>query len=76
MILKEKFTRDVQEGTRVSDRVMSLKQEVESVMLNFVSGYDPRVGCELKKEEEVRREMDEVVLGITSGESGVGADTG
>ncbi|MCJ8736311.1 hypothetical protein PDJAM_G00258110 [Pangasius djambal] len=39
--LKEEFGRNVLEVKRVSDRVMSLKLEIEGVMLNVVSGYDP-----------------------------------
>ncbi|KAK3512233.1 hypothetical protein QTP70_001094 [Hemibagrus guttatus] len=43
---KEEFVRNVLEVKRVSDRVMSLKLEIEGVMLNVDSGYAPRVVCE------------------------------
>ncbi|KAK3547195.1 hypothetical protein QTP86_017564, partial [Hemibagrus guttatus] len=43
---KEEFVRNVLEVKRVSDRVMSLKLEIEGVMLNVVSGYAPQVGCD------------------------------
>ncbi|KAK3511889.1 hypothetical protein QTP70_027488, partial [Hemibagrus guttatus] len=43
VVLKEEFVRNVLEVKRVSDRVMSLKVEIEGVMLNVVSGYAPQV---------------------------------
>ncbi|KAK3572881.1 hypothetical protein QTP86_009528, partial [Hemibagrus guttatus] len=46
VVLKEDFVRNVLEVKRVSDRVMSLKLEIEGVMLNVVSGYAPQVGCD------------------------------
>ncbi|KAK3572554.1 hypothetical protein QTP86_000438 [Hemibagrus guttatus] len=46
VVLKEEFVRNVLEVKRVSDRVMSLKLEIEGVMLNVVSGYAPQIGCE------------------------------
>ncbi|TRY54572.1 hypothetical protein DNTS_001573 [Danionella cerebrum] len=49
VILKEEFVRNVLEVKRVSDRVISLKLEVEGVMLNVVSGYAPQVGCKLEE---------------------------
>ncbi|KAK3566491.1 hypothetical protein QTP86_034063 [Hemibagrus guttatus] len=42
VVLKEEFERNVLEVKRVSDRVMSLKLEIEGVMLNVVSGYAPQ----------------------------------
>ncbi|KAK3511788.1 hypothetical protein QTP70_023195 [Hemibagrus guttatus] len=44
VVLKEEFVRNVLEVKRVSDRVMSLKLEIEGVMLNVVSGYAPQSG--------------------------------
>ncbi|KAK3553859.1 hypothetical protein QTP70_012695 [Hemibagrus guttatus] len=41
VVLKEEFVKKVLEVKRVSDRVMSLKLEIEGVMLNVVSGYAP-----------------------------------
>ncbi|TRY54612.1 hypothetical protein DNTS_001598, partial [Danionella cerebrum] len=51
VILKEEFVRNVLEVKRVSDRVISLKLEIEGVMLNVVSGYAPQVGCKLEEKE-------------------------
>ncbi|KAK3569179.1 hypothetical protein QTP86_026006 [Hemibagrus guttatus] len=51
VVLKEEFVRNVLEVKRVSDRVMSLKLEIEGVMLNVVSGYATQVGCELEEKE-------------------------
>ncbi|KAK3573402.1 hypothetical protein QTP86_024706, partial [Hemibagrus guttatus] len=75
VVLKEEFVRNVLEVKRVSDRVMSLKIEIEGVMLNVVSGYAPQVGCELEEKERFWSELDEVMESIPTGERVViGAD--
>ncbi|KAK3564990.1 hypothetical protein QTP86_032451 [Hemibagrus guttatus] len=75
VVLKEEFVRNVLEVKRVSDRVMSLKLEIEGVMLNVVSGYAPQVGCELEEKERFWSELDEVTESIPTGERVViGAD--
>ncbi|KAK3566503.1 hypothetical protein QTP86_034008 [Hemibagrus guttatus] len=75
VILKEEFVRNVLEVKKVSDRVMSLKLEIEGVMLNVVSGYAPQVGCELEEKERFWSELDEVMESIPTGERVViGAD--
>ncbi|KAK3565194.1 hypothetical protein QTP86_001011 [Hemibagrus guttatus] len=54
---------------------MSLKLEIEGVMLNVVSGYAPQVGCELVEKELFWSELDEVMESIPTGERVViGAD--
>ncbi|KAK3506242.1 hypothetical protein QTP70_007956 [Hemibagrus guttatus] len=54
---------------------MSLKLEIEGVMLNVVSGYAPQVGCELEEKEIFWSELDEVMESIPTGERVViGAD--
>ncbi|KAK3516098.1 hypothetical protein QTP70_005396 [Hemibagrus guttatus] len=67
VVLKEEFVRNVLEVKRVSDRVMSLKLEIEGVMLNVVSGYAPQVGCELEEKENFWSELDEVMESIPTG---------
>ncbi|KAK3508479.1 hypothetical protein QTP70_030945, partial [Hemibagrus guttatus] len=75
VVLKEEFVRNVLEVKRVSDRVMSLKLEIEGVMLNVVSGYAPQVGCELEEKERFWSELDEAMESIPTGERVViGAD--
>ncbi|MCJ8728839.1 hypothetical protein PDJAM_G00009160 [Pangasius djambal] len=75
VVLKEEFGRNVLEVKRVTDRVMSLKSEIEGVMLNVVSGYAPQVGCELEEKERFWSELDEVIESIPMGERVViGAD--
>ncbi|KAK3524086.1 hypothetical protein QTP70_018009 [Hemibagrus guttatus] len=75
VVLKEEFVRNVLEVKRVSDKVMSLKLEIEGVMLNVVSGYAPQVGCELEEKERFWSELDEVMESIPMGERVViGAD--
>ncbi|KAK3554546.1 hypothetical protein QTP70_025399 [Hemibagrus guttatus] len=71
VVLKEEFVRNVLEVKRVSDRVMSLKLEIEGVMLNVVSGYAPQVGCELEEKERFWSELDEVMESIPTGERAV-----
>ncbi|KAK3530032.1 hypothetical protein QTP86_009955 [Hemibagrus guttatus] len=68
VVLKEEFVRNVLEVKRVSDRVMSLKLEIEGVMLNVVSGYAPQVGCELEEKERFWSVLDEVMESIPTGE--------
>ncbi|MCJ8749429.1 hypothetical protein PDJAM_G00176230 [Pangasius djambal] len=68
VVLKEKLGRNVLEVKRVSDRVMSLKLEIEGVMLNVVSGYAPQVGCELEEKERFWSELDEVIENIPTWE--------
>ncbi|KAK3541587.1 hypothetical protein QTP86_033101 [Hemibagrus guttatus] len=54
---------------------MSLKLEIEGVMLNVVSGYAPQVCCELDEKERFWSELDEVIESIPMGERVViGAD--
>ncbi|MCJ8736042.1 hypothetical protein PDJAM_G00254280 [Pangasius djambal] len=75
VVLKEEFVRNVLEVKRVSDRVMSLKLEIEVVMLNIVSGYASQVGCELEEKERFWSESDEVIESNPTGERVViGAD--
>ncbi|MCJ8733950.1 hypothetical protein PDJAM_G00229570 [Pangasius djambal] len=75
VVLKEEFVKNVLEVKRVSDRVMSLKLEIEGMMLNVVSGYAPQVGCELEEKERFWSELDEVIESIPMGERVViGAD--
>ncbi|KAK3542768.1 hypothetical protein QTP70_002967 [Hemibagrus guttatus] len=68
VVLKEDFVRNFLEVKRVSDRVVSLKLEIEGVMLNVVSGYAPQVGCELKEKEGFWSELDEVIESIPTSE--------
>ncbi|KAK3532782.1 hypothetical protein QTP86_028151 [Hemibagrus guttatus] len=75
VVLKEEFLRNVVEVKRVSDRVMSLKLEIEGVVLNVVSDYALQVGCELQEKERFWSELDEVMESIPTGERvAIGAD--
>ncbi|RDD64009.1 hypothetical protein DU478_22460, partial [Thalassococcus profundi] len=75
MILKEEFVKNVLEVKRMSDRLMSLKLEIEGVMLNVVSGYAPQVGCEQEEKDRFWSELDEVMQSVPRGERVViGAD--
>ncbi|KAK3524670.1 hypothetical protein QTP86_000540 [Hemibagrus guttatus] len=75
VVLKEEFVRNVLEVKRVSDRVMSLKLEIEGVMLNVVGVYAPQLGCELEEKERFWSELDEMMESIPKGERvAIGAD--
>ncbi|KAK3563832.1 hypothetical protein QTP86_002740 [Hemibagrus guttatus] len=65
---EEEFVRNVLEVKKVSDRVMSLKLEIEGVILNVVSGYAPQVGCELEEKERFWSRLYEVTESIPTGE--------
>ncbi|KAK3526298.1 hypothetical protein QTP70_022688, partial [Hemibagrus guttatus] len=54
----EKFVRNVLEVKRVSDRVMSLKLEIEGVTLNVVSGYAPQDSIQRKRLAKKKWDMD------------------
>ncbi|KAK3535297.1 hypothetical protein QTP70_007576 [Hemibagrus guttatus] len=63
-----KFERNVLEVKRVSDRVMSLKLEIEGVMLNVVSGYAPQgervvIGADFNGHVDEGNTGDEEVMG-------------
>ena len=73
--MKEEFVGNVLELKRISDRVMSLKLEIERVMFNVVSGYGSQVGWELEEKEKFWNEVDEVKQSIPRDERVVnGAD--
>lgn len=75
VILKEELARRVLEVKRVSDRLMSLKLEIEGVVFNVVSGYAPQVGCETAEKEAFWNDVYEVMQSIPRGERVViGAD--
>eukprot|EP00064_Thunnus_orientalis_P019496 superscaffoldBa00004900_g19616 len=75
VILKEEYVKSVLEVKRVSHRVMSMKLEIEGVMMNAVSAYAPQVGCEMEEKEEFLSELDEVVESVPKEEKVViGAD--
>lgn len=50
VILKEENVNSTVEVKRVSERITSLKLEIERVMLNDVSMRAPQVGCLMKQE--------------------------
>ncbi|KAI5625632.1 hypothetical protein C0J50_14846 [Silurus asotus] len=61
VILKEEYSKSVVEVKRVSDRVMTVKLEVEGVMINIISAYAPQVVCKMDEKEKFWSELDEVV---------------
>ncbi len=64
VILKEEYLNSVLEVKRVSDRMMSVKLEIEAVMINVISAYAPQVGCEMEEKEDFWSKLDEVVLRV------------
>ena len=56
IIVKKDYTNGVLEVKRESDRVMSMKLEIEGVGINIVSVYAPQVGCDMEEKDELRRD--------------------
>ena len=50
---------------------MSVKLEIEDVIMNIVSGYAIQGGCEIEEREVFWREIDEVVKNILGEERGL-----
>ena len=64
IILKEDYAKKVK---RKPDRMMSVKMEIEGVMVNVISAYAPQVGCELEK-VDFWNDLDEMVESVHKGE--------
>ncbi|XP_042886116.1 craniofacial development protein 2-like [Penaeus japonicus] len=47
-VIKENYVDNVVEMKRVSDRVISVKLEIEGAIINVISTYAPQMGCEIK----------------------------
>lgn len=68
IILKEENSKSVLEVKRVSDRIMSVKLEIEGVMISVISSYVLQVGYEMYEKEEFCSKLDEVVEGTAKEE--------
>ena len=63
------------EVKRKSDRMMSVKMEIDGVMVNVISAYVPQMRSELKQKEDFLNDMDEMVESVHKGERVlIGAD--
>ena len=62
IILKGDITKRALEVKRVSDRMMSMKLEIEGVMMTNISAYAPLVGCDMEEKESFWSDLDEAVL--------------
>ena len=75
VVLKEEYSKNVVEVRRVSDRLMTVKLEIDGVMLNVTSAYAPQAGCEMEEKEDFWSELDEEIERVPGGERVViGAD--
>ena len=68
IILKEDYAKSVVKVKKKSDRMMSVKMEIEGVMVNVINAYAPQVGCELEKKEDFWNDLDEMVDSVHKGE--------
>ena len=68
VIMNDEYARRVLEVRRVSDRVLSVKLEVEGMIINLISAYGPQAGCAVEEKEEFWSELDEVVESVPRGE--------
>ena len=75
IILKKEDVDRVVELWRVTDRIICLKMELDRVMLNVISAYEPQVGCIREEKETFWLDVDETVEKISKNERiVVGAD--
>lgn len=51
VILKEEYVKSVLEVKRVSYRIMSVKLEIEGVMINVISAYALQVRCVMEEKK-------------------------
>ena len=68
IILKKEHVNRVVELWRVTDRIICLKMEVDSVLLHVISAYAPQVGCIRKEKEDFWLGLDETVEKIPKNE--------
>ena len=75
VIVREEYIKKVLEVKRGSDRLISVKIEIEGMIINVVSAYAPQVGCDMEEKEQFWGEMDELMESIPRDERVViGAD--
>ena len=75
IILKGTYVERVLEIKRMSDRLISVKIEVEGEILNIVSAYAPQAGCSQEEKDSFWRDIDAVVREVPTGERCfIGAD--
>ena len=51
IVLRKDLVDRVVEVERTSDRLISMKLEVDGILINFVSAYAPQVGCDKEEKE-------------------------
>ncbi|KAI5624689.1 hypothetical protein C0J50_15495 [Silurus asotus] len=62
VILKEEYSKTVVDIEFMI--VLTVKLEVEAVMINVISAYAPQVGCEMDVKEKFSSKLDEVVESV------------
>ena len=68
IILKKEHMDRVVKLSRVTDRIISLKMELDGVMLNVIRAYAPQVGCICEEKEAFWLDLDETVEKIPKNE--------
>ncbi|XP_063593837.1 uncharacterized protein LOC134770827 [Penaeus indicus] len=75
VVVKEKHINGVLEVHRMSDRIMSVKLEIEGMVSNIISAYAQQVGCDREDKEEFWEKLDDLVQLIPREERlNIGAD--
>ena len=75
IVLRKDLVDRVVEVERTSDRLMSMKLELDGMLINIVSAYAPQVGCDEEEKEAFWADREEVVVKIPRDERLViGAD--
>lgn len=68
IVLDNELKKKVMCVNRRSDRVMSMKLQLDDIELNILSTYAPQVGCEDEEKEAFWREVEEEVSNIPNDE--------
>ena len=64
--MKNDYVDRVVEFWRISDRIISMKMELDGVVLNIISAYAPQVGCMREGNEAFWLDLHEAVEKIPS----------
>ncbi|XP_063598262.1 craniofacial development protein 2-like [Penaeus indicus] len=61
VVVRGDLVDNVVEVERISDRLMTMKLEVNGILINIVCAYAPQVGCDEEEKEAFWADMDETV---------------
>uniref|UniRef100_A0A8D8SH78 Craniofacial development protein 2 n=2 Tax=Cacopsylla melanoneura TaxID=428564 RepID=A0A8D8SH78_9HEMI len=68
IVLNEEMKTKVTNVNRISDRVMSLRLEIEHLVINIICAYAPQVGCDEEIKEAFWRELEHEISAMPNDE--------